>query len=102
MKGVGTSLKGRFRSRLSVYTCILEVSKFGVMTPQKTLKETLRDIPLAGYLRELEAKGFLEKVGDTYRTTQKGLSFLRDYSEYESLSEEMRKIRSRWPSLIKT
>jgi len=98
------ALKSRSRSRFDVVASILEASLFGIPKAHMPQQRDQRHTRLEKHLGKLLGLGFLEKGGNgkTYRTTARGLAFLKDYHIHQAYSDKIKEFRRRWSSLHRT
>ncbi|MBO3803698.1 MAG: hypothetical protein JTT11_07525 [Candidatus Brockarchaeota archaeon] len=89
--GLGAGAKRKNRSRMEIAASMLEIAKQGVRKTQLMYLGNLSFELLQKYLDSLMKADLIEvqKEGDrnTYRTTQKGLQFLKDYQELQKYAE---------------
>jgi len=83
--GLGEGARRKNRTRLEIAVSMLEIAKQGVKKTQLMYLGNLSFELLQKYLNSLMQSGLIEaqQGGNqcTYKTTQKGLQFLRDYQE---------------------
>lgn len=84
--------KGKRRGKLGITAEILEITRHGALKTQIMYRANLSFAQLGNYLKFMANAGLLVKFCDSgrevYAATEKGLGFLRMYSELAGLLNE--------------
>lgn len=96
MRQIGIPEIMKYRSRTDIFSQILEASNGGTTKTKIMYKAYLSYAQLKEYLSMMMENGLLEREEGTqvYRTSEKGMAFLRTYSQMSDMTGPMVQLKA--------